>query len=206
MRRLPVLGIVGLVALLALASGTRAGHGAESGATADGALAAGAHQAADEPIVTLKLRASGVRGGGGARVAITGTFRGRAPAGRRMYALAPVGEAIVTHRHGTAAPQRARVERILLDARSGRGHLRIVASASLIGGPAIAGPGGTCRRVTVRHAVSPEAGTAVLRWACRRAGADRSRPIHLDVLARPRDALVLELHAHQAALLTRSGA
>jgi hypothetical protein len=187
MRRLGVLGVVGF-ALLALASGGRAEHSPE-GAAVDGAPAAVGHQAADEPRVTLTLRARGVRAGGGARVAITGTFRGPAPAGRRMYALAPVGDAIATHRHGPAAAQRARVERVFLDARSGRGHLRIVATGPLIGGPVIAGQSGPCRRVTIRHAVRPEAGTAVLRWACRRAGAGRSRPIHLDVVKRPRDAI-----------------
>jgi len=152
------------------------------------------HFAADgarlEPLVTLRLRVTGTRASGGATVTIKGTFRGRAVAGGRTYRLRPVGGAIATHRHGTAAAQRARVERVFLDVRSGSEYLRVTGSGSLIGGPVIDGPRGACRRIAFRYTVRPKAGTAVLRWACRRAGADRAPPIHLDVFTRPGDTIV----------------
>jgi hypothetical protein len=137
----------------------------------------------------VTLRASGVSAGDEARIAIAGTFRGRAIAGRRTYELRPAGVVIATHRHGSAAPQRARVKRLFLDARSGPGFLRVVVRASLIGGPRIAGPRGACEKVTLRHALRPGGGVAVLRWACRPAGSDRGPAIHSDVIRRPRDAI-----------------
>jgi hypothetical protein len=54
----------------------------------------------------------------------------------------------------------------------------------------IAGSGGTCRRVAFRYTVRPKRGVAVLRWACRRAGTDRSPPVHHDVFRRPRDTII----------------
>jgi hypothetical protein len=180
MTRSRTLGGVGLLALLLLATGVRADHG-RAGAGQGTAL---------EPVVTLSLRVTGKRLDGGARVTIKGTFRGRAVAGRRTYRLLPVGGAIATHRHGTAAAQRARVERVFVDVRSDSEYLRTVGSGPLVGGPAITGRGGTCRRIAFRYTVRPKRGTAVLRWTCRRAGADHSPPIHLDVLEAPRDTIV----------------
>lgn len=176
MRWAPALGAAGAcVALLALVPGA-------APAPSGGGPAA-------EPTVTLRLRASGALAGGDATVRMAGTFRGRVVAGRRTHLLLPVGRVIATHRHGTAAAQRARIERVFLDGRSGPGYLRIFATGSLIGGPAIDGPGGPCRRVALRHVVRVEAGTAVLRWACRRAAADRGPAIHRDVVRRPGDTI-----------------
>jgi hypothetical protein len=73
--------------------------------------------------------------------------------------------------------------------RSGSANLRVTGSGPLVGGPAIAGPRGTCRRIAFSYTVRPRADRAVLRWACRPAGADRSRPVHLDVLRLPRDTI-----------------
>ena len=95
-----------------------------------------------------------------------------------------------THRHGAAAAQRARVGQAFLDVRSDSEYVRVVGTGPLIGGPAIDGPAGTCRRISFRFTALPKAGTAGLRWACRRTGDDRSPPIHLDVLRSPRDAIV----------------
>jgi hypothetical protein len=79
-----------------------------------------------EPLVTLsRLRVTGVRAGSGASATIKGTFRGRAVAGRRTYRLLPAGGTIAIYRQRRAAPQRARVERVVLDARSGSHFLRI---------------------------------------------------------------------------------
>jgi hypothetical protein len=153
------------------------------------ALAPAAAAQAPEPVVTLTLRASGTGAGEGPRIAIAGTFRGRAIAGRRTYELRPVGVVVATHRHGRAAAQRARVERLYLDARSGPGFLRVVVRASLIGGPAIAGPRGACERVALRHVVRPGGGVAILRWACRPAVADRGPAVHRDAVRRPRDTI-----------------
>jgi hypothetical protein len=167
---------VGLVGLLALVPGAQAGddsHGASAAV----------------PVVTLKLRTSGTSDASGATLAIAGTFRGRALAGRRVYRLLPVGGATATHKHGTAAAQRARVEEVFLDARSGSEYLRVLARGSLTGGPAIAGPSGACRRIAVRHALRRDLGVAVLRWACRPAGDDEGPPIHHDVVRRPRDTI-----------------
>jgi hypothetical protein len=180
MTRSRTLGVVSLLALLLLVVGVRADHDR-----------AGAAEATPlEPTVTLNLRVTGRRAGNGAQVTIKGTFRGRAVAGRRTYRLLPVGGATATHRHGTAAPQRARVERVFVDVRSDSEYLRVVGSGPLVGGPPISGPGGTCERIAFRFTVRPKEGTAVLRWTCRRAGADRSPPIHLDVLVAPRDTIV----------------
>jgi hypothetical protein len=142
-----------------------------------------------EPTVSLRLRASGALADGGAAVTLAGTFRGRVVAGRRTQVLLPVGRVIATHRHGTAPAQRARIDRLFLDGRSGSAYLRIFATGTLIGGPAIVGPDGPCRRVAVRHLARLEARTAVLRWACRRAAADRGPAIHRDVFTRPGDTL-----------------
>jgi hypothetical protein len=182
MMRSRTLGVVSLLALilLLLVLGVRADHDR-----------AGAAEATPlEPDVTLNLRVTGKRVGNGAQVTIKGTFRGRAVAGRRTYRLLPTGRAIATHRHGTATAQRARIERVFVDVRSDSDYLRVVGSGPLVGGPAITGPGGSCGGITFRFTVRPKRGTAVLRWACRRAGADRSRPIHLDVLGPPRDTIV----------------
>jgi hypothetical protein len=192
MTRSRTLGVAGLLVLLLVASGG-ADHG-RAGAAAPLTLGLESHGAAEgtplEPVVTLSLVVTGKRVGDGARITIKGTFRGRAVAGRRTYQLLPVGGAITTHRHGTAAPQRARVERVVVNVRSDSDYLRVVGSGPLVGGPAITGPGGTCRRIAFRFTVRPTRGTAALRWTCRRAGADRSPPIHLDVLGTPRDAIV----------------
>ncbi len=153
------------------------------------ALASTAAAQAPEPVVTLKLRAAGASVGDETRVAIAGTFRGPAVAGRRSYVLRPVGVVIATHRHGSAAAQRARIERVVVDRGSGSRFLRIFATGSLVGGPAIGGPGGPCRYVAVRHVVRVEARTAVLRWACRRAAPDRGPALHRDVFTRPGDAM-----------------
>jgi hypothetical protein len=193
MRWSRTLGVVGLLALLLLATGVRADRdraGAAAPLTPGLERAAAAEGTSVEPLVTLSLRVTGKRLGGGATVTIKGTFRGRAVAGRRTYRLLPVGRAIATHRHGTAAPQRARVQRVFVDVSSDSEYLRVVGSGPLVGGPAITGPGGTCERIAFRFTVRPKRGTAVLRWTCRRAGADRSPPIHLDVLESPRDTIV----------------
>jgi hypothetical protein len=193
MTRSRTLGVVGLLALLVLATGVRA-EDDRAGAAAPltlGLEGDGAPQGTPlEPVVTLSLRVSAQRVGNGARVMMRGTLRGRAVAGRRTYQLLPLGRAITTHRHGTAGPQRARVERVFVDVRSDSDYLRVVGSGPLVGGPAITGPGGTCRRIAFRFTVRPKRGTAALRWTCRRAGADRSPPIHLDVLGTPRDTIV----------------
>lgn len=133
---------------------------------------------------------TGTRVGTGATVTIKGTFRGRAVAGRGTYRLLPLGGVIATHRHGTAAAQRARVDEVFVDARSDSEYLRVVGTGPLTGGPVIRGPSGACQRVAFRYVARPTAGTAGVRWACRRAGADRSPPIHLDVLRGPRDTIV----------------
>ena len=184
MRRAHTLAVAGFLALFALVAGAPADHDRAHALQFDG------HGVRVQPLVTLRLSVTGMRAGGGATVTIKGTFRGRAVAGRRTYRLLPVGGAVATHRHGTAAAQRARVEQVFLDVRSDSEFLRVVGSGPLIGGPVIRGPGGACRRIAFRYTVRPKAGTAGLRWACRRAGADRSPPIHLDVLARPRDTIV----------------
>jgi hypothetical protein len=140
-----------------------------------------------EPMVTLRrLRVTGERARGGATATITGTFRGRAVAGRRTHRLLPVGGALATYRPGTAPAQRARVAELFLDGRSGSEYLRVVGTGSVIGGPVIARSGGACRRVAFRYTVRPASGTATLRWACR-SRADRSPPVALDVFRRPRD-------------------
>jgi hypothetical protein len=154
-----------------------------------------AHVAGDgaraEPIVTLRgFRVTGVRAAGGATATIKGTFRGRVVAGRPMYRLLPVGRAVATYRQGTAAAQRARIERVRLDARSGSEYLRIDGAGPLIGGPVTAGSGGVCRRVAFRYTVRPKRRIAVLRWACRRGTDDRSPPVQVDVFRRPRDTIV----------------
>ena len=169
-----------VVALIAVGAGAPA-TGSESHIAGDGTLA--------EPVVTLKLRVTGVGVGTGAKVTITGTFRGRAQAGRRTYALLPVNDTIATHRHGSAAAQRARVERVSLDVRSGSEYLRVAGSGSLTGGPPIAGRGGACRRIVFQYTANTKARPAVLRWACRPAGAERSPPIHVDVFRQPRDTI-----------------
>jgi hypothetical protein len=175
------LGVVALLALLFLATGARADIQERAGVGEGTPL---------EPVVTLSLGVTGKRPGDGAQVTVKGRFRGRAVAGRRTYQLLPVGAAIATHRHGTAAAQRARIERIFVDVRSDSEYLRVVGNGTLVGGPEITGRGGTCQRISLRYTVRPKERTAALRWACRRAGADRSRPIHLDVLAPPRDIIV----------------
>ena len=174
-------GVACLVALLALGAGATAA-GSESQIAGDGTLA--------EPVVTLKLRVTGVSVGTGAKVTVTGTFRGRAQAGRRTYGLRPVDGAIATHRHGSAAAQRARVERVSLDVRSGSEYLRVTGSGPVTGGPTIAGPEGACRRIVFHYTANTKARAAVLRWACRPAGAESSRPIHVDVFKQPRDTIV----------------
>jgi hypothetical protein len=181
MRRMRMPGVLAFVALVGVTAAAQGAAGAARPLAEDGAR--------DAPVVTLELRVTGTRAGKGATATVRGTFRGRAVAGRRTYLLRPVGEVIATHRHGTAAPQRARLERVFLDSRSGSDHLRVFGSGSLIGGPVIVGPRGACRRVTFRFTARPRAGTAVLRWACRRADTDRA-PIHLDVFTRPPDAIV----------------
>ena len=191
MTRSRTLGVVGLLALLLLATGVRA-EDDRPGAAAPhtfGLEGDGGPQGLLEPVVTLSLRVTAQRVGDGARVTMRGTFRSRAVAGRPNYQLLPVGAAIVTHRHGTATPQRARVERVFVDVRSDSDYLRVVGSGPLVGGPVITGPGGTCGRIAFRLTVRPKRGTAALRWTCRRAGADRSPPIHLDVLGTPRDTI-----------------
>jgi hypothetical protein len=135
-----------------------------------------------EPTVTLRLRVVARRTGTGAAAATTGTFRGRAGAGRPAYRLLPVGRASATHRHRTGAVQRARVERIVLDARSDREFL------SVVGGGSVTGARGACRRFVFRYSVRPAARTAALRWSCR--GGDGSPPPHVDVFRTPRDAIV----------------
>jgi hypothetical protein len=77
-----------------------------------------------------------------------------------------------------------------VDVRSDAEYLRVVGTGPLVGGPEIIRPGGVCRRVTFRYTAHPKRGTATLRWACRRAGADHSAPLHLDVLAPPRDTMM----------------
>lgn len=140
--------------------------------------------------VTLRLRVTGVRVGTGARVTIAGTLRGHAEAGRRTYRLEPVGDgATAIHRHGTAAAQRARVDEVLLDVRSGSDFVSLAGTGSLTGGPPISGPGGVCRRIAFHYTADVTARTAVLRWACRRAGAERSSPIHRDGFRLPRDTI-----------------
>ena len=184
MRRVRTLAVSGFLALFALVAGAPADHDRAHPPRLD------SHGVTIQPLVTLRLSVTGERAGTGATVTITGTFRGRAVAGHRTYRLLPVGRAIVTHRHGPGAAQRARVEQVFVDVRSDSEYLRVVGSGPLIGGPVIRGPGGACQRIAVRYTVRPAAGTAGVRWACRRAGADRSPPIHLDVLSRPRDTIV----------------
>lgn len=173
-------GVACLVALLALGAGATAA-GSESHIAGGGTLA--------EPVVTLKLRVTGVGVGTGAKVTIAGTFRGRAQAGRRTYGLLPVAGTIATHRHGSAAAQQARVERVSLDARSGSEYLRVAGSGPVTGGPTIAGPEGACRRIVFQYTANTKARAAVLRWTCRTAGAGRSSPIHVDVFRQPRDTI-----------------
>jgi hypothetical protein len=184
MRRVRTLAVAVLLAIAALLAG------APAGVERAPALRFDSHGVSVQPLVTLRLSVTGTRVGTGATVTIMGTFRGRAVAGRATYRLLPLGGVIATHRHGTAAAQRARVGTVFVDARSGSEYLRVVGTGSLIGGPVIRGPGGACQRITFRYLARPTAGTAALRWACRRAGADRSPPIHLDVLRRPRDTIV----------------
>ncbi len=192
MTRSRILGVVGPLALL-LAAGVR--PAIQPSARAAAPLIpelgiAGAEGTPLEPVVTLTLRVTGKRAGGGAQITIKGRFRGRAVAGRRTYALRPIGRAIATHRHGTAPAQRARIDRVFVDVRSDGEYLRVVGTGPLIGGPEIIRPGGVCRRVTFRYTARPKQRTATLRWACRRAGADHAAPLHLDVLAPPRDTIV----------------
>ncbi len=191
MTRSSTLAAVGLLAVVVLATGARIDHdrAAATAPLSPGLGSAHAEGTAVEPVVTLSLRVTGTRAGNGARITIKGTFRGRAVAGRATYQLLPVGGTTATHRHGTAAPQRARVERVFVDARSDSEYLRVLGRGPLVGGPAITGPGGTCRRIAFRFTVRPKRDTAVLRWACRRAGSDRLPPIHLDVLGPPRDVI-----------------
>ena len=172
MKRSRTFGVVGLLVLVPAA-----------------VAIAGAAGTPSEPIVTLNLSVAGKRADGGAQITIKGRFRGRAVAGRSVYELPPVGRAIVTHRHGTAPAQRARIDHVFVDVRSDADYLRVVGTGPLVDGPAIVRPGGVCRRVTFRYLVRPKQGTATLRWACRRARADHSAPLHLDVLAPPRDTM-----------------
>lgn len=193
MMRARALGVAGVAVLLALAAAAQAHDdpGPAAGDRTTGARASrpGPHQDGVQPTVTLKLSVTGRRVSTGATATIRGTFRGRAVAGRQTYRLLPVGAATAIHRHGTGAAHRARIEEAFLDARSGDDFMRVVGSGSLIGGPLIAGRRGACRRVAFRHSVRPEAGTAVLRWACRRDDDLRSPPIHVDVFERPRDTI-----------------
>jgi hypothetical protein len=176
-----VWGAACLVALLALGAGATAA-GSESQIAGGGTPA--------EPVVTLNLRVTGVSVATTAKVTITGTFRARAQAGRQTYGLRPVAGGVATHRHGTAAAQRARVERVSLDVRSGSEFLKVTGSGSLTGGPTIAGRGRVCRRIVFEYTANTKARAAVLRWACRPAGAEGSPPIHVDVLRQPRDTIV----------------
>ena len=192
MTRSRILGVVGLLALLLAAGARPAGQqGAQAAAPHTLDLeTAGAEGTPLEPVVTLNLRVTGKRAGGGPQVTIQGRFRGRAVAGRRTYELLPIGPAITTHRHETAPAQRARIERVFVDVRSDSEYLRVVGRGPLIGGPDIVRPGGVCRSVAVRYTVRPKQDTATLRWACRRAVTEQSAPLHLDILAPPRDTMV----------------
>ena len=192
MTRSRIVGLVGLLALL-LAAGARPAiqQSARAAAplTPDPGIA-GAEGTPLEPVVTLNLRATGKRAGGGPQITIKGRFRGRAVAGRPVYELPSIGRSIVTHRHGTAPAQRARIERVFVNVRSDDAYLRVLGTGPLVGGPEIARPRGVCRRVTFRFTAHPKQNTATLRWACRRAGDDHSAPLHVDVLATPRDTIV----------------
>lgn len=186
------LGVAALVSLLSTA-GALAGGGGAVLAPGDPAVARGSTgavatgEAQVEPVVTLRLRVSAKRPGFSA-VSVTGTFRGPAGAGRSTYRLLPVGTATATHRHGAGATQRARIEKVVMDARSDRRFLRVVATGPAIGGPAIAGARGVCRRVVVRYSTRPAARTASLRWSCR-SGGDESSTVHGDVLRTPGDVI-----------------
>ncbi len=140
-----------------------------------------------DPVVTLRgLRVTGAHSGGGATATIAGSFRGAGRPGRSRYRLLPVGGALATYRPSAAPAQRARVEEVVIDARSGADYLRVVGSGSLIRGPVATGAGSACRHIAFRYTVRADRGSAALRWTCR-SRADRSPPVVLDVFSRPRD-------------------
>ena len=162
---------------------------AEPGAVKRAPLAFQGHLVGDgaAPVVTLRgLRVAGTRARGGTIARIAGTFRGPAVAGRARYRLLPARGALATYQPRGAPAQRARVEEVFIDARSGAGYLRVVGIGTLIGGPVATGAAGVCRHVAFRYTVRQARGIAVLRWACR-AGSGRTPPLLLDVFRRPRD-------------------
>ena len=103
MTRLHLLAIAVLFALITLVAGASALAQRAEPPRVD------SHGVGAQPVVTLGVRVSGTRPDTGATISFRGAFRGRAVAGRGMYRLLPRGVVVATHRHGAAAPQRARV-------------------------------------------------------------------------------------------------
>jgi hypothetical protein len=137
---------------------------------------------------------SGRSGGGTSGNSGTGTGSGGSGGRGRLgaeRALAATHTATAAATASTADRlARSHASSLPVDVRSDAEYLRVVGTGPLVGGPEIIRPGGVCRRVTFRYTAHPKQGTATLRWACRRAGADHSAPLHLDVLAPPRDTVV----------------